>query len=107
MTRAYKISQTSPPPKQTYSSDSSPHNFIEHSHSISGKENTVEITEDLKVNGSNMQFSYDLGTAFSVVSRKLTEKLGLKIEKDMYSHILTANEDHIKVYKYHQVQQPG
>ncbi|OMJ20133.1 hypothetical protein AYI70_g4304 [Smittium culicis] len=48
MSRAYKISQTSPPPKQTYSSDSSPLNFIQHSHSISGKEKAVAITGKLK-----------------------------------------------------------
>ncbi|OMJ17288.1 hypothetical protein AYI70_g6070, partial [Smittium culicis] len=99
MSRAYRISQTTPPQKQTYSTDSSPLNFIQYSHGAIRSENAISISGHLKINNKSVRFGYDLGAAVSVISRELAENLGIKIEQDKYSFIQTANSERIKVSK--------
>ncbi|OMJ18310.1 hypothetical protein AYI69_g7086 [Smittium culicis] len=99
MSRAYKISQTTPPQKQMYSTDSSPLKFIQYSHGAIRSENAISISGYLKINNKSLRFGYDLGAAMSVISRELAENLGIKIEPDKYSFIQTANAEIIKVSK--------
>ncbi|OMJ19059.1 hypothetical protein AYI70_g4965 [Smittium culicis] len=69
MTKAYRISQTSPLPKQTYNSDSSPINLIQHSHGAIKKEHAIAITGNIKVKGKPIKFSYDLGATLELEGR--------------------------------------